>query len=1196
MFIPRSLLAQTLLVVAASSGLMMAQPRPNPPVRATPWKPVTPRSTAQEKAGQKSPVGAITSNSWTLIGPQPLNSNGENGNVSGRIAGLAVHPTNANIIYIAPAGGGVWKSVNAGASWTPLTDTQTTLSMGSIAIAPSNTSVIYAGTGETNNALDSNFGRGILVSTNSGASWTLRTGPGGIFNNNRLTIGRIAVDPTNSAIAYASVASRGANGACCGTGIYKTTDTGVTWTNMTLAAGLESNNAWSDVQLDATNPTTIYAAHGNNGGDAANGVYKSTNSGTTWALQAGFTSGATVGRIALAVSGQVVYASAQNPVGNGLLYVSRSDNGGTTSTNLTANPGMGNYMTAQGWYDTVITVDPANSAIVVVAGSAGAGSILRTTDSGANWSDISGGALNPHADHHAGAIVAGLYYDGCDGGLYRLDNPAGPTWANLNGDLATIQFTGVGMHPTDPKQVIGGSQDNGTEKFSGDTVWSETDGGDGGFAKFSQTNGTIAYHQIPTASFGVNFFRFSNDSGATWTTRTTSISADQNNQQFYAPFVVDPGNGDHVLYGTDGVWETTNQGTAWTKLGAFPVVGGFVNAIGLSRSATNTIYASVHKATGTGAGFGPTNLFVTTNHGTAWTLVNTGLPNGIVQDIQVDPATSTTAYAVLNTFTGAGNVYRTTNGGTSWTDISGNLSSVTACLCSQPVWSIQVGSGVLYIGAEDGVYASADGGITWARVSTGLPNSQAVQIEFNASLKLLAVATHGRSAWEISTLALLPDLSLTKTHPGSFLQGQVGAQYTITVKNVGVGSTTGVPVSVTDTLPASMTATAISGTGWSCTLATLTCTSIAVVGPGANFNPIILTVTVAPNAPPNVTNSAVVSGGGDANAANNNVDDPTTIIQLPDLIISKSHIGDFTQGQLGAIYTVVVSNIGFGPTTGAPVVMTETPPAGLTVVAMSGTGWTCNVVTITCTSTSIVATGSSFPPITITVNVATNSPLAVINNVAVAGGGELAVYSGNNTAADPTKILPLDFLIRYAANLTAGDSVINITNTGFNGAALSGPGFGGTGNICMNVYTFSPDEQLVSCCSCLITPNGLVSLSVKNDLTANTLTGVRPNSVIVKLVNTGAGPTFTGTNCTNSAAQAGTALFPTAGGSAAFGTTIHAAVTPGAFAVGETPFLRSTLSPTELASITSRCTNIVGNGSSFGICKSCGIGGLNEVR
>ena len=191
----------------------------------------------------------------------------------------------------------------------------------------------------------------------------------------------------------------------------------------------------------------------------------------------------------------------------------------------------------------------------------------------------------------------------------------------------------------------------------------------------------------------------------------------------------------------------------------------------------------------------------------------------------------------------------------------------------------------------------------------------------------------------------------------------------------------------------------------------------------------------------------------------------------------------------------------------------------------------------------------------------------------------------------------VDFSVRYASNLTSGDSVINITNTGANGAALNGPGFGGAaGNICVNVYAFSPDEQLVSCCSCLITPNGLVSLSVNSDLISNTLTGVRPNSVVVKLVNTGADAGFTGTSCTNSAALAGSAAFPIAGGSLAFGTTIHGAPVAGTFAVTETAFSRGTLSRAELASITNRCTNTIGNGSTFGICRSCRVGGLGADR
>ena len=183
------------------------------------------------------------------------------------------------------------------------------------------------------------------------------------------------------------------------------------------------------------------------------------------------------------------------------------------------------------------------------------------------------------------------------------------------------------------------------------------------------------------------------------------------------------------------------------------------------------------------------------------------------------------------------------------------------------------------------------------------------------------------------------------------------------------------------------------------------------------------------------------------------------------------------------------------------------------------------------------------------------------------------------------------FQIRYAANLTAGDSVINMTNTGANGANVNGPGFGAAvGNICVNVYAFSPDEQLISCCSCLITPNGLQSLSVNQDLVSNTLTGVRPNSVVVKLVNTLAAPV---TSCTNSAALAGQPGGQViVNGMLSWGTTVHAGAVAGTFATTETAFSPAFLSTTELLSITARCTNIIGNGSGFGICRSCRNGGL----
>jgi len=196
------------------------------------------------------------------------------------------------------------------------------------------------------------------------------------------------------------------------------------------------------------------------------------------------------------------------------------------------------------------------------------------------------------------------------------------------------------------------------------------------------------------------------------------------------------------------------------------------------------------------------------------------------------------------------------------------------------------------------------------------------------------------------------------------------------------------------------------------------------------------------------------------------------------------------------------------------------------------------------------------------------------------------------------------FQVRYASNLTRGDSIVNITNTGANGASLFGPGFGTpAGNICVNVYSFSPDEQLISCCSCLVTPNGLVNLTAKRDLVSNTLTGIYPDSIVIKLLSTLAGATGSGTSCNNSAATAGqTEANRLVAGMLAWGTTLHSATAidppPAgtAFSITETPFNPATLSAGELASITNRCTNIIGNGSTFGICRSCRLGGLGGAK
>src|SRR5438132_7315701 len=435
-----------------------APPQRYAPLPFTTPRPIQPSSVASP---QSIPLSMST---WTPLGPAPIVNGARPGGgpVSGRVTGIAAHPSDPNTIYVAAAGGGVWKTTNGGTSWTPLTDFASTLSMGALAIAPSNPLVIYAGTGEANNSGDSNFGGGVLVSTDGGNTWALRNNGG---NFDRRTISEIAIDPTNSNVVYVAVAGGGVNGLSGNTGIWKTSDGGVTWTNTTGA--IASDLSWSSIRIDPTNPGTLYAAVW---GGAPGGVYKSTNGGISWNLLAGAVSGTAAGRIVVAVAKsnpQVVYVSAASNATGGLYKFMRSDDAGSTFTDLTVT--TLNYMGNQGWYDTTLIVDPTSSGIVYAAGSS---IMLRSVNSGVTFADIGFPSGGPHVDHHAAAFDAnGKYLDGDDGGIYRFDDPTTFTWTQLNGNLNTIQFYGVALHPTDSNIALVGSQDNGISKYTNSLGW-----------------------------------------------------------------------------------------------------------------------------------------------------------------------------------------------------------------------------------------------------------------------------------------------------------------------------------------------------------------------------------------------------------------------------------------------------------------------------------------------------------------------------------------------------------------------------------------------------------------------------------------------------------------------------------------------------------------------------------------------------
>lgn len=696
---------------------------------------------------------------WFPVGPAPiLNGNVPgNGPLAGRVTGIAADPTDAKTIYLASAGGGVWKTTDAGNHWTALTDNQPTLVMGSIALAPSDPNVIYAGTGEpdgpsitfqSNYAPTIFYGRGVLKSTDGGQTWTL------LGNNvfNRRAIGRVVVDPKDADTVYVAVGQLAFNGLTGNQGIWKTTDGGQTWTNTTAASGLPSTLAYTDLIMDPANDQHLYAAIGEPTGNTLNGLYETTDGGHTWARNTG---GGTfpnrqVGRITLAISPTNplrLYAAVTtgSRIGGGsLLAMVRSDDGGASWTTLSGVP---NYLGGQGDYDTTLVVDPSDPDRVYAGGQgsdSGANQrigVIESTDAGRTWTGIAVGASGqdgPHNDHHAMAFDAnGLLLDGNDAGIWRLDNPdiGQVHWTDLNTDLQTITFIGIALHPTDPTIAYGGSQDTGVEMANGSPAWTQVLPHDGGYIRVDPVHPNIVY-DYRYASGAV--FERSNDGGLHWGAKMTGLTLAGN---FYPPFVLDPSNPNRLVLGAVRVYETTNQAENWVGLSS-PNQNGWttsaaIDSVAVAPSDPDTLYASAGG-----------HIYVTNNHGQTW--MQRDVPGYLDHffDIKVDPNDAQTAYAVRGLF-GGGHIFKTSDGGQTWTDISGNLPDL-------PAFVMVIGPDALYLGTDAGVYVTHNGGRRWRPLGRGMPNFQVKDMDLNTTTGILGVGTHGRGMWEIQVRTRTP--------------------------------------------------------------------------------------------------------------------------------------------------------------------------------------------------------------------------------------------------------------------------------------------------------------------------------------------------------------------------------------------------------------------------------------------------------
>ncbi len=651
---------------------------------------------------------------WTFVGPS---------NIGGRVTALAIDPTNANIIYAGAAEGGVWKTTDAGTSWTPLTDKMQAVSMGALGIDPQHPDTVYAGTGELANGSASYSGDGLLRSTNGGATWS-DVGP-----PNVAAYTSVIVNPRHSNLVYAAAGKAGG-------GVLRSTDGGLTW--QWLGGGIPKNAGVSELALSMNGDVAILYA-----GVVSNGVYRSTDGGDTW-TKLGF-SGTPLGSIVASdfvrISLDVDPANWQNVVvldvdGNngagaddfgGLV---QSNDGGDTWTDIGGqfesgqqSPlAEGNGVPPQGWYDAYIRVDPSDFNHMLLGGV----TLASTRNGGQSWSIH--GSQELHVDHHAAAFAPSdpaQVYAGSDGGVFYSPN-GGDQFNSATFPLAITQFYGIGIDQTQDDLTYGGTQDNGSMSGSTGVDWGQFEGGDGSYTLVDPKNSSYIYWEYTQGAPQV----YGNPSAS-----TSGLSGSIDSVVWLNPLAADTKN-DIIYWGCNRLAYTTNQGQSWHNC-AQP----FGSASGQTTISSIDAFGDGKTVlVGTGGGL----VYVTANNGISFTDVSKGLPGRVVTCVRFDPSSATTFYATMSGF-GAGHVFKTTDNGTDWTNISSTLPDI-------PVNSIVMdpqNPSVLYIGTDVGVFLSPNDGGEWIPYGSGLPNTSVVYMEIQKQNRILRAGTQGRSIWQI---------------------------------------------------------------------------------------------------------------------------------------------------------------------------------------------------------------------------------------------------------------------------------------------------------------------------------------------------------------------------------------------------------------------------------------------------------------
>ncbi len=734
--------------LSASAQQPASSPSPSPSPGASP----TP--TPEASPTPRDPMSTPTFNGlrFRSIGPAFT---------SGRVIGFAVDPKNPAKYFVGVASGGVWKTVNAGTTWTPVFDSEASYSIGAIVLDPKNPLVVWVGTGENNSQRSVSYGNGVYKSEDGGRTWRnvgLKTSE---------HIGRIAIDPKDSNVVY--VASQGPLWGPGGDrGLFKTTDGGKTWKNI---LNISEHTGVTDVVIDPNDPNTIYCASYQrrrhmwtliNGGPES-AIYKTTDAGATWnKLRAGLPT-VELGRIGLAISpvdSNVIYATVEAADRKGGIFRS-SDRGGSWERR--------NEFDSTAMYYARIVADPKEVDRIYVMNvflmvSDDGGRTLRRLGERSKHVDNHDIWINPENTDH--------YLVGCDGGVYESFD-RGANW-EFKANLPVPQFYDITTDNAKPfYNIYGGTQDNfsfggpsRTRSASGivNSDWFVTNGGDGFRSQVDPEDPNTIYASL---QHGV-IVRFDKRTGERIGIQPQSgRNEDPLRWNWDSPFIISPHSRTRLYMASDRLFRSDDRGDSWTQISGqlsrdldrdkLPVMGKVWSIDAVAKNASTAFYGNASALAesqkkegliyvGTDDGL----VQVTEDGGKNWRKVDkfSGVADmAYVSRIITSNYDANTAYVAFNNHQNNDfkpYILKTTDAGRTWTSLSSNLPK------NGPVWSIaedHVNPNLLFVGTEFGVFFSIDGGQKWIQLKGGLPTIAVRDLNIQKRENDLILGTFGRGIY-----------------------------------------------------------------------------------------------------------------------------------------------------------------------------------------------------------------------------------------------------------------------------------------------------------------------------------------------------------------------------------------------------------------------------------------------------------------